>query len=101
MDIRNSLFDIGHSLKSRVITVGSAVQTVGEGVEFVDMFCSLSESQFGQKLITKHTTWPSNRGLHSRPYGAWEIVRWALPTTAVVLRGIAKKRVQKKRVIMF
>ena len=71
--------------------VGSAVQTVGVGDEFVDMFCSLTEYQFIQKLITKHATSASQRGLHSRPYDVWEIVGWALPTMAVVLRGIAQK----------
>ena len=46
--IRNSLFDIGHSRYLVSSIVGSAVQTVGVDVEFVEMFCSLTESHFLQ-----------------------------------------------------
>jgi len=66
------------------------VQTVGVDVEFTNIFYSLTEYQIIEKLITKRAIVPSNRGLHSRPYDAWEIVGWALPTMAMGLRGIAK-----------
>jgi len=58
------------SLLSQVVgrTAVSAVQTVGVGVEFTNIFCSLTEYLFIQKLITKQTTSASNPGLHSRPY---------------------------------